>query len=189
HGRNAAWPWNIPRGWSQSSKSWSDRAAPGSPTPSPPGHRARSSTSSPCPPTPSSAPPSTSSCHGPRDQWSPHCNAAWCVRISAWPFDCSLFPLSSAKICGPVLLNRNECPVNRHGGPAFQSRSPATRPLFGRRLLLVGGFLRRLKLLDRGLQACQGGFECDDLVVGGVQPLPRLERILGHKLMQEVDVA
>ena len=67
---------NIPRGSSQSSKSWSGRAGPGSPTPSPPDHRTRSSSSSPCPPTPWSAPPSASSCRGPRDRSSPRCNAA-----------------------------------------------------------------------------------------------------------------
>jgi hypothetical protein len=49
--------------------------------------------------------------------------------------------------------------------------------------------VRGLKLLDGGLQTRQGRFERNDLVIGCIQPLPRIERILGHKLVQKVDVA
>ena len=68
-----------------------------------------------------------SSCHGPRDQWSPHCNAAWCVRISAWPFDCSLFPLGSRKVLAPS-FNMTGGAVNRNGCSAFQSHEIPPSP-------------------------------------------------------------
>jgi len=48
---------------------------------------------------------------------------------------------------------------------------------------------RLLKLLHGLLQASHGAFERDDLGVGRAQLLPGLERILGHKPLQKVDVA
>ncbi len=67
---------------------------------------------------------------------------------------------------------------------------------FGLRLgveLLVGR--RLLQLLEARLQAGHGTLEADDLVlersdlaVGSVEPLSRIERVLDHKLLQEIDV-
>src|SRR5262249_16706622 len=89
----------------------SDRAAPGSPTPSQPGHTTQTSSSSPSPPTPSSTRPSTSSCRGPRDQSFQHCNAASSVRISASPW------LGSSRI----LLNYTPTPTASLGSLRFAS--------------------------------------------------------------------
>src|SRR5215831_20387331 len=63
--------------------------------------------------------------------------------------------------------------------------------------LLVGrGLQRGLELLharllarQRGLERRDLGLERGDLRAGGAEPLPRVERVPGDELMQEVDVA
>src|SRR6187455_1008700 len=111
------------------------------------------------------------------------------------------------------LLNRKDWQVNRNGCSAFQSHAPGTcrpwrpvkrpqapcmasgqtseasPPLFGLGLLIGCRLLRRLQLLDGGLQARQRGLERSDLVVGGIEPLARIERVLVDELVQKIDVA
>src|SRR5262249_14557806 len=52
-----------------------------------------------------------------------------------------------------------------------------------------GSRRRRGELPDGFLPAAHRGFERDDLGIGRVELLERLERVLGHEPLQEVDVA
>src|SRR5713101_7632666 len=86
-------------------------------------------------------------------------------------------------------------PVCRYAGP----QSPLLfflRLFLALRLLVARRLLRGLQLAHARLQtrhhALERGdlaLERDDLGGRGVQPLPRLERVLAHELLQEIDVA
>src|SRR4030095_15972464 len=77
-------PSNTPRGSTRSSESSYRPAAPAIPTPSPLRHTARTSPT-PCPPPPSSAPPSRSSSRGRCVRSSPRSRAVSNDQIFLWP--------------------------------------------------------------------------------------------------------
>src|SRR6202050_4599316 len=62
-------------------------------------------------PLPSSAPPSTSSCHGPHDLSSPRSRAAWCAQTL--PLTCSLTGRPGQLLTG-LLLDDSVCNARRH---------------------------------------------------------------------------
>src|SRR2546422_370835 len=126
--RSGAPPWRTPRGSWRSSGSSSHRAGLATPTPSPPDRRSRRSRA-PSPPPPSSTPPSTSSCRGPRARSSPRSRAAWCARISLWPWN----PLKTFQNIVTETSSRSIVTENRDTFPrdAFPSRSFVTFPRDG----------------------------------------------------------